>query len=71
MRSLCPVYEVILRGLPSKAIVLISTRSKKGLLKKVAQLRLETHPLLFVRTGRGRHCTTQAFSVWRRYHDDG
>lgn len=71
MKCTCRKYKVVLKGIPSKEVELFSTYSSKGVLRKVALLRLETHPLLFIRTVRGQSYTTQPYKTWRRYHDDG
>lgn len=61
-------YTVILRGIPSKPVELFSTSSRKGLLRWVSQLKLENHPLLFIRTFKREGYTVTEYKRWRRYH---
>lgn len=66
----CKKYKAVLKGIPSKEVELFSTYSSKGVLRKVALLRLETHPLLFIRTVRGQSSTIQPYKIWRMYNGD-
>lgn len=61
-------YTVILRGIPVKPVELFSTSSRKGLLRQVSQLRLDEHPLLYIRTYKGDSYTVIDFKTWRRYN---
>lgn len=59
-------YEVILRGIPSKPVILFSTVSKKVLRARVSLLRLDKHPGVFVRTYRktDESYTVKSYQTW-------
>lgn len=62
-------YRVILRGL-QRPVELFSTISKGKLVKKVALLRVEDNPQLYVQTYRGCYAVAvQPYKTWRRYHE--